>query len=343
MLPEHLLLAGIVVLIGLEIVAGAAARGARRVASAPWRAAAVAASGSARQRLRGDAVPRAVSVDPGRLARQGDRAGARAARAADVARRFRARRTFHILLLSSLYGFCLLLSADSFLTLFLGIEIMSLPVYVLVLLAFQRPESAEAALKYLVLGGTATAMFLMGASLLYGASGSLALVGVRRPRCGRADTMATAGGGADPGRVLPQGGDRAVPRVGAGRLRGREPSGHRVHGDDHQGRRAAGRACACSAPRTCRAPIVDLVALLPLVSIVWGNLAAMRQTSFRRMIAYSSIAHAGLPVLRVPGRRRRPLPGDRVLRARLRPDEPPRVRVAARAATTTRRATGWTT
>ncbi len=40
-------------------------------------------------------------------------------------------------------------------------------------------------------------------------------------------------------------------------------------------------------------PLVDLIAILPLISMVWGNLAAMRQTSFRRMIAYSSIAHAG--------------------------------------------------
>jgi NADH-quinone oxidoreductase subunit N len=40
-------------------------------------------------------------------------------------------------------------------------------------------------------------------------------------------------------------------------------------------------------------PIADLLAILPLISIVWGNLAAMRQQSFRRMIAYSSIAHAG--------------------------------------------------
>ena len=70
---------------------------------------------------------------------------------------------------------CLLQSADSFATVFLGLELMSLPVYVLVLLAYRRPQSAEAALKYLVLGGTATAMFLMGASLLYGAAGSLAI------------------------------------------------------------------------------------------------------------------------------------------------------------------------
>ena len=82
---------------------------------------------------------------------------------------------FAVLLLSSLYGVCLLQSADSLLTLFLGLEMMSMPVYALVLLAYRRPQSAEAALKYLVLGGTATAMFLMGASLLYGASGSMAI------------------------------------------------------------------------------------------------------------------------------------------------------------------------
>ena len=82
---------------------------------------------------------------------------------------------FAVLLLSSLYGVCLLQSADSLLTLFLGLEMMSMPVYALVLLAYRRPQSAEAALKYLVLGGTATAMFLMGASLLYGSSGSMAI------------------------------------------------------------------------------------------------------------------------------------------------------------------------
>ena len=65
--------------------------------------------------------------------------------------------------------------------------------------------------------------------------------------------------------------------------------------------------------------MVDLLAILPLVSIVWGNLAAIRQTSFRRMIAYSSIAHMGFVTLgafaayqifastgSVPGTRRRP-------------------------------------
>ena len=96
-----------------------------------------------------------------------------------------------MLLLSSLYGVCLMQSADSFLTLFLGLEIMSLPVYVLVLLAYRRPQSAEAALKYLVLGGTATATFLMGASLLYGGTGSMAIDAFARA-LGSADAMARA-------------------------------------------------------------------------------------------------------------------------------------------------------
>ena len=51
--------------------------------------------------------------------------------------------------------------------------------------------------------------------------------------------------------------------------------------------------CACSATAPVGRPLLDVLAILPLVSIVWGNLAAMRQDSFRRMIAYSSIAHAG--------------------------------------------------
>src|SRR5204862_3399627 len=69
-----------------------------------------------------------------------------------------------------------------------------LPVYVLVVLAFRRPQSAEAALKYLVLGGTASATLLMGASLLYGGSGPLALSTFGDALAAH-DTMATSAGG----------------------------------------------------------------------------------------------------------------------------------------------------
>jgi NADH-quinone oxidoreductase subunit N len=80
--------------------------------------------------------------------------------------------------------------------------------------------------------------------------------------------------------------------MGAGRLRGGRDPGYRVHGVDHQGGVLFGAVRLFGAANVT-GPVVDLVALLPLLSIVWGNLAAMRQQSFRRMIAYSSIAHAG--------------------------------------------------
>ncbi len=197
-----------------------------------------------------------------------------------------------MLLLSSLYGVCLMQSADSFLTLFLGLEIMSLPVYVLVLLAYRRPQSAEAALKYLVLGGTATAMFLMGVSLLYGASGSMAIATfAQRARLGRPDGARGRRAG-DPG-LLPEGRDRAVPRLGARRLRRRERAGDGLHGRRSSRPACCSPRCGCSATAKLASPMLELLAVLPLVSIVWGNLAAMRQPSLRRMIAYSSIAHAG--------------------------------------------------
>ena len=76
-------------------------------------------------------------------------------------------------------------------------------------------------------------------------------------------------------------------------------------------------------------PMLEIVAALPLLSIVWGNLAAMRQPSLRRMIAYSSIAHAGYLFYALLGDSGRSPPVGGVLPARLRSDEPARVRGAA--------------
>jgi NADH-quinone oxidoreductase subunit N len=198
---------------------------------------------------------------------------------------------FHLLLLSSLYGVCLLLSADSFLTLFVGLELMSLPVYVLVVLAYRRPESAEAALKYLVLGGTATAILLMGASLLYGDSGSLEIA-TFAAAIKSSDPMATTG---------------VVLVIVAFFLKAAVVPFHTWAPDAYEGASVPVTAFMATIIKAAVllaairlvgvAPIVrplaDLIAILPLISIAWGNLAAMRQASFRRMIAYSSIAHAG--------------------------------------------------
>jgi len=288
MLPEHLLLLGLVLVLVLELLGRARhASGVALVfvAFAALSALALAADGVS-------AVPFAghFSIDPATAS----------AKAVVLALALPvlliARHEFHgaefpALLMSSLYGIALMLSADSFLTLFLGLELMSLPVYVLVLLAHRRIASAEAALKYLVLGGTGSAMLLMGASLIYGSSGSLASSAYTQA-LSSADPMVRAG---------------VVLVLLALFLKSAIVPFHGWAPDAYEGASVpvtahmavlvkAGvmlAALRLVGGATLGSPLVEIVALLPLASIVWGNLAAMRQASLRRLIAYSSIAHAG--------------------------------------------------
>jgi NADH-quinone oxidoreductase subunit N len=289
MLPEHLLLAGIVLLIGMEIV-WTRPRGALTVALLVVASASAASAWLHLTGYNAAPFPGQYSVDPA-IAIAKAVVLAFAVPVLLLARDDFADGPFYPLLLSSLYGFCLLLSADSFLTLFLGLELMGLPVYVLVLLAFRRQESAEAALKYLVLGGTATATFLMGVSLIYGGSGSLAISGFAAA-LGSTDTMASAG---------------VVLVLVSFFLKAAIVPFHTWAPDAYEGASVPVTAYMATVVKagallavlrlmgtaTLAGHAVDLVAILPLVSIVWGNLTAMRQSSFRRMIAYSSIAHAG--------------------------------------------------
>jgi NADH-quinone oxidoreductase subunit N len=289
MLPEHLLLLGIVLLLVLEIVSDKP-RGALALSLVIVGAASAAAAWLHFTGYAAAPFPGHFSIDaPSALAKAV--VLALGLPVLLLARDDFPEGPFYPLFLSSLYGFCLMLSSDSFLTLFLGLEIMSLPVYVLVLLAFGRPESPEAALKYLVLGGTASAMFLMGVSLLYGGSATLALSSFAAA-LGSHDSMAIAG---------------VVLVILAFFLKAAIVPFHAWAPDAYEGASLpvtaymatiikAGVLLAAlrlfgTAPMS--GPMIGLIAFLPLVSIVWGNLTAMRQTSFRRMIAYSSIAHAG--------------------------------------------------
>ena len=289
MLPEHILLGAIVLLIAIDIMSN------RRWDAMPLSllALACAVAASAALYFGGFDVapfPGQLVVDPA-AALSKMLVLALAIPVLLVARDDFAEPQFHILLLSSLYGACVLLSSESFLTLFLGLELMSLPVYALVLLAYRRPESAEASLKYLVLGGTASATLLMGASLLYGASGSLELVAFREA-LGSSDAMAKV----------------AVALViAAFFLKAAVVPFHAWAPDAYEAAAVPVTAYMAAIIKagvllavvrlfgtaTISSFAVELLAWLPLASMVWGNLAAMRQQSLRRMIAYSSIAHAG--------------------------------------------------
>ena len=289
MLPEHVLLVGIVLLViaPLVRVKGAATTSVALLAVLGAAVAAMQLHGALYDAA---AFPGQLTVSPtGSLAK-----AVVLALAIPVVLMSRDEFTeapFAILLLSSLYGFCLLVSSDSFLTLFLGLELMSLPVYALVLLAFSRSQSIEAALKYLILGGTASAMFLMGVSLLYAGSESMAI---------------TTFGEALESAAL-QGTVGVALITIAFFLKGAIVPFHAWAPDAYEGASVPVTAYMATIVKagvllaavrlfdavTLTGPAVDLMAILPLISIIWGNLAAMRQSSFRRMIGYSSIAHAG--------------------------------------------------
>lgn len=289
MLPEHLLLVGIVLLLGMEIV-GKGARAALLVAVTAVAAAAGAAIWLCATEFTGIPFPGQFSVNhtslvakavvlllavPVLLMSRDDFEGGE----------------FPALLLSSLYGVCLLISADSFLTMFLGLELMSLPVYALVLLAYRRVESAEAALKYLVLGGAASAMFLMGVSLLYGVTGSTGI-----------EVFATGLLATD---IMSRAAIALI--LLAFFLKGAVVPFHAWAPDAYETASVPVTAFMATIVKAgvmfavvrlfadvpIMSPVRELVAIFPLISIVWGNIAAMKQQSLRRMIAYSSIAHAG--------------------------------------------------
>jgi NADH-quinone oxidoreductase subunit N len=289
MLPEHVLLLGMLLLLGLEIARGRE-RGGFMLAVVTVAAAAVAALWLAGAGYVGAPFPGHYAVD----------ASSSISKAVLIAlslpvllvsRDDFEETRYYVLVLASLYGACLLTSSASFATLFLGIEIMSLPVYVLVLLAFLRPESSEAALKYLVLGGAATATLLMGVSLLYGWSASLDLT-VFAAALASTDVMAGAG---------------AALVVSALFLKAAIVPLHAWAPDAYEGASVPVTAYMATVIKAgvllaalrlfATAPVTGAVAsllvALPLISMVWGNIAAIRQATFRRMIAYSSIAHAG--------------------------------------------------
>ena len=289
MLPEHLLLSGLVALLILEIVSDEP-RGELAVSLVAVGLAGLAAAWIASQ-------GRTLEPFPGQFVVTPVIAWAKAAvlllaiPVLLISREDFERGPYYPLLLSSLYGVLLIASSGSFLTLFLGIEIMSIPVYALVLLAYRRPESAEAALKYLVLSGTASASLLMGASLLFGSTGSLSI------------TAFAAALGSD--AILAR--TAVVMVIAALFVKAAIVPFHGWAPDAYEASSIPVTAYMATlvkagvllaALRLFGEATVDpahaaLLALLPIVSIAWGNLAAMRQPNLRRMIAYSSIAHAG--------------------------------------------------
>lgn len=203
-------------------------------------------------------------------------------------------REFHPLVLFTVAGMIIMGGARDLIVLFLGIEIMSLPAYVLAGIRRQDQKSGEAALKYFLLGAFATSFLLYGIALLYGATGTTSYAGI------------AAALGDAPRLVVLAGIGMLI--VALGFKVGVAPF-HFWAPDVYQGAPTAVTALmavgvkAAAVVGTTRFFLMALEALHVEWSIVlwWiavatmtiGNFVAISQNNVKRMLAYSSVAHAG--------------------------------------------------
>jgi len=203
---------------------------------------------------------------------------------------------FYILVLFSAVGMMLMASAGDLIMVFLGLETMSIALYVLAGFFQHRHQAGEASLKYFLLGAFASGFFLYGIALIYGATGSTNLDRI---------ASAVAGGAArDPLFVIGFG----LLLVGFGFKISSVPF-HMWAADVYQGAPtsitvliATGSKAAAfaalvrvllSSMRGAPADWVPLVWVLAALSMTLGNLVAIAQRDLKRMLAYSSIAHVG--------------------------------------------------
>lgn len=206
---------------------------------------------------------------------------------------------FYALILFSTSGMMILASAKEFMSLFLGFEIMSISVYILSAFNRNSPRSTEAGVKYLILGGFSSAILLYGIALLYGASGSVYL-----------DLIFSR---FDAGNPLFLAGSALVLvafifKIGAVPFHQWVPDVYEGAPVTVTGFMSAGVKAAAFA--VLLRVIFDAFQIgdLDLMKVLWivavftmtvGNIAAMAQSSIKRMLAYSSIAHAGYALVGV--------------------------------------------
>jgi NADH-quinone oxidoreductase subunit N len=210
---------------------------------------------------------------------------------------------FITLLLFSLLGMMIMISASSFLTIYLGLELMSLCLYAMVALNRDSPLSTEAAMKYFVLGALSSGLLLYGMSMIYGATGTLDITQVARV------TSQLAGSSADRaflvfGLVFVVAG--LAFKIGVAPF-------HMWIPDVYHGAPTPVTLVIGSGPKVAAFAMAvrvlvnglpdlagdwqEMLAVLALVSMAIGNITAIAQSNLKRMLAYSTIAHMGFMLL----------------------------------------------
>ena len=211
---------------------------------------------------------------------------------------------FFSLALFATLGMMVMISASHFLTLYLGLELLSLSLYAMVALRRDSVEATEAAIKFFVLGALASGFLLYGMSMVYGATGTLDITRVTE----------VIQSGAINHAVLVVG---LVFIVAGISFKLSAAPFHMWAPDVYQGAPTAVVLFIGSAPKFAAfgfvmrllvegmgAMVADwqgMLIILAVMSMMIGNLAAIAQTNIKRMLAYSTISHMGFMLLGIIG------------------------------------------
>jgi NADH-quinone oxidoreductase subunit N len=209
---------------------------------------------------------------------------------------------FYVLVLFATLGMMVMISANHLLTLYLGLELLTLSLYAMVALQRDSAVATEAAMKYFVLGALASGMLLYGMSMLYGATGTLGI-----PQLAE---IILGGGAQDVVLVFAL----VFVVAGLGFKLGAVPF-HMWVPDVYHGAPTAVTVFIGSAPKLAAFAFImrllvqglgaeqllaewqDMLILMAALSLAIGNVTAIAQTNLKRMLAYSTIGHMGFLLL----------------------------------------------
>jgi NADH-quinone oxidoreductase subunit N len=207
---------------------------------------------------------------------------------------------YYVLALFATLGMMVMISANHFVTVYLGLELLSLSLYAMVAMNRDSVLSTEAAMKYFVLGALASGMLLYGMSMIYGATGTLEItaIGERLYGSGVNKTVLTFG---------------VVFLVSGLAFKLGVVPFHMWIPDVYHGAPTSVTLFIGSAPKLAAFAIVmrllvsglitvaldwqNMLIILAVLSMAIGNLAAIAQTNLKRMLAYSAISHMGFMLL----------------------------------------------
>ena len=210
---------------------------------------------------------------------------------------------YFVLVMLSMLGMMVMVSGYSLLTLYLGLEILSLSLYTLIAIARERAGAIEAALKYFVLGAIASGLLLYGMSMIYGISGSINITDIATFAAN--STLASR-------EMLILNFGLVFLVIGIAFKLGAVPF-HMWVPDVYQGAPTSVTMFLSTVPKIAAVAMLvrilvdgmgamheywsDLFMVLALLSIALGSVVALMQTNIKRMLAYSTISHIGFILL----------------------------------------------